>query len=260
MYISSNGPKMPWLRSQNVGCYNSFHESVRLHLWDALKSLAVSNMNTSTFRLSEKTIQKPRNHCNDWRRKRHVRDQKKDQTRWSSVELTLQPSYSLPCFWCKCFSFLLSRWRSISSSLSLLRRMLWCLRIWFHCCLLIYLFLSLLIATCNSSVVISRISFISFVSVPWSSMLFSVSIFVVFQLNIVILLVVVELAVELSKDVGNPFLWCVDFALFIFHLRDEYSSSWRFYAGNVPVSIEIFEYYLNLFLSFHSFLVSDAFS
>ena len=172
---------------------------------------------------------------------------KKDQTKWSSVELALQPSYPLPCFWCKCFSFLVSRWRSISSSISLLCRMLWCLRLCFHCCLLIYLFLSLLIAVCNSSVVISGI--FSSLSYRCLDLLCCSSLnFVVFQLNIVILLVVVELAVELPKDVGNPFPWCGDFALFIFHLRDEYSSSCRFYAGNVPVSIEIFEYYLNLFL------------
>ena len=56
-----------------------------------------------------------------------------------------------------------------------LRRMLWCLRLWFRCCLQMCLFLSLLIAVSNSPVVISGILSISLVSLFCTSVLLSFS-------------------------------------------------------------------------------------
>ena len=74
-------------------------------------------------------------------------------------------------------------------------------------------------------------------------------VFVVFRLSIIILIVLVQLAVEFSKDIGNSFSWCIDFASFIFYLSEEYSSVCRFYAGNDLDSFEVFEYSV-IFLAF----------
>ena len=113
-------------------------------------------------------------------------------------------SCSLPCFWCTffvfynfiedlshhLFRFFVARFDVFGSDSIAV-----CL-----CCLCF--------ESAALPVVISGISFISLVSVPRSSMLFSVSIFVVFRLSIIILIVVVQLAVEFSKDFGNSFSWC----------------------------------------------------
>ena len=72
-----------------VGCYNGLHEGVRLH-HTQLNLGRPQTLRHRTWIHQPPEKQKPESHCNDWRRKRHVRDQKRDQAGWSSVELALQ--------------------------------------------------------------------------------------------------------------------------------------------------------------------------
>ena len=77
------------------------------------------------------------------------------------------------------------------------------------------------------------------------------------------LFIIIQFAVEFSKDIGNSFSWCIDFAFFIFYLTDEYpffSQIWcrSMFLNPFGVLREFFESFIVFLHSYY--LVSDAFS
>ena len=153
------------------------------------------------------------------------------------------------------------RWRCVSPFLSSHHRMLWCLLLWFRCCLGICLFLSLSIAVPNSSVVISGILIISF----WccflcTSMLLSSSVLPISCSVSSCSLSSYTFCVEFPKDVGNTLFetWWFPLSRFFILVMSTLLLC-RFDSLDVLCTFEVFKYSLDVLLSFHSFFVSDIF-
>ena len=110
--------------------------------------------------------------------------------------------------------------------------------------------MSLLIAVCNSSVVISGILIISFVFLLCCSHFHSLRFLGPF------LLVHCRriFFVEFSKDIGNPFSRSDDFTFIILYLGVEHILLCRFDSWDVLYTFEVYKYSLDVLLSFHSFL------
>ena len=92
-------------------------------------------------------------------------------------------------------------------------------------------FLSLLIALCNSSVVIPSILLSSLVSC----------------------FVLVKSFVEFSKGIGNSFLRCDAFSFVVLYFCDEYSLLCGFDPWDISDTFELFKDSFNVLLSLHSF-------
>ena len=151
------------------------------------------------------------------------------------------------------------RWRFVSPFLSSHHRMLWCLLLWFRCCLGICLFLSLLIAVRNSSVVISWILIISFWCCCYAHRCCSHFHSHRFLVQFILVHCRRFPFCRAPQRHGQSLFETWWFHHLILYLGDEHSSFCRFDSWDVLCTFEVFKYSLDVLLSFHSFFVSDIF-
>ena len=66
--------------------WRRFDSIIHNSTWDALKTCRIEHEYINFL----KRLQKPKSYCNDWRRKWHVRDQKRDQAGWPIIQRALE--------------------------------------------------------------------------------------------------------------------------------------------------------------------------